>query len=154
MKTLFSIGLFAACVMVSACSDTDGATFNPIAPELSAAASGDLRITAPTSGSVMGAERAFSVQATQQIHGGPLQGNARLETSANGLTWSLLGSEFAWSAQDAVIATPSVSLSGHGAVQLRIIVYDVAPEAPFLESDAVTVHCLGQIQTRLADAGR
>lgn len=152
MRTLIQIALLGACATVCACSDADQGP-NPFAPQLAVPAASQLRIVSPADGAVMGAA-AFTVEAEQQVHGGPLQGRAQLQVSADGSAWSAVGAETAWSAQDAAFALPAVQLAGAGPAQLRLVVYEVSPADPFLISNVTRLHCLGQSETQLADAAR
>jgi hypothetical protein len=144
--------LLGACVAVGACSDADNGP-GPLSPSLSAPAFAELRIVSPADGSLV-AGAGLSVLAEQEVRGGPTQGIAQLQVSADGRSWAPLGAAFAWSAQDAYLAVGPVPMSGSGAAQLRLVVYEYRPQDAFLISNVTSIRCLEQIEASSDEAAR
>ncbi|HMB71779.1 MAG TPA: hypothetical protein VKU85_20880 [bacterium] len=142
--SLARTAFIGACATLCACSDADRGP-GPLSPSLSAPAFAELRIVSPADGSlVTGA--GLSILAEQQVQGGPSQGVAQLQASADGQSWASLGAAFAWSAQDAYLTLGPVAMTGSGTAHLRLVVYEAFPQDPFLVSDVTTVRCLEQAE--------
>lgn len=143
MKALFPAALIGVCATLCACSDSDRAP-SPFGPDLAAPAAGsELRIVSPADGALVTAPT-LTVLAEQQAQGVPSQGRAQLQSSPDGESWSALGAEFAWSAQDETISTGAIVMSGAGTVWLRLVVYEQTPADPFLISDVSSIRCLAR----------
>jgi hypothetical protein len=144
MRSGLFLSLIAASLTMCSCSNEDGSALVAPGPELAAGSmDGELRIIKPSDGAVLTARATFTVEAVQQVRGGPVGGRGQVQYASAESDWSDLGAEFPWSAQDHYFTVPSLSLPDAGQISLRLIVYEFSPDAPFLVSIPAQIRCVG-----------